>query len=651
MRVGYFDLEGDNLYEGITKVHCVGIALSSADGTVQSPNLLRDIPAALKLLDTCDVIIGHNVVGFDVPALWKLYKWKPKARVVDTLLMSTVLQADIDGGHSLEAWGKRLKEYKGDYLEWCKENKIQFPWAEFRPEMGDYCLQDVRVTVKLYRHLREIKAKGGEWDNALAMEHDFAQAFANQMIRGVYVDKALADGYSQDWGQEMAEIAARVEPLLPPTHANKGELASFTPPKIQFKANGEPSKFVLDWFDEIRQNNAGVWYGKKDDQVVRLPYHEPLKTMVPMTLSDQGPLKTWLMEQGWVPTMWSFKKEKDKKGKFRVIRDADGEPVRNWPKFHDKGVICENLEKQTASLPPVARDVTRWMILRHRLGLVNSILHALRPNGTVPATGMSNGTPTARVTHQVVANFPKPDDDVILGVECRSILVARPGRVLGGVDAAGLEMRCLAHYMNDPEFTKAIVSGVKEDGTDIISLLWTVAKDLISSRGIAKPCIYSWLYGASRKKTGQTAQAPDAKAKAVGKAIVDRWLARFPKLKALVERVQRDASKGFIVAIDGRRIPVRSKHAALNTLLQSCGSILVKNATVYATKRIKELRLDALLVIHMHDELQFDCIDEPTAVKACELFIEGLQDAARRFNFKCPVAGDYSIGHSWADTH
>ncbi|MCK9382916.1 MAG: DNA polymerase [Sulfuritalea sp.] len=675
MRRAVWDIEGNGLLPTITVVHCLTVCVLG-----ETPILYvgRNVSDGLNVLNTCDEVIGHNIIGYDLPALWLTLRWKllPHIKVTDTLIWCQLLEPDNLQGHSLEEWGKRLGELKGDYVTWCKENGIADPWAEYRPEMGTYNIQDVRINIQLLHFIEaKVRAYRGtvDWEQAARIEHQFAKDFAVQAMRGVQVDVPLALRYSQEWAAEMDRLSDAVEPLLPAKPCNKGELEDLTP-KGKFKKDGTPDANMLKWWDKIEQRHldcnpgepAGScgkepgWYGNKEGRWFKLPHVGPLATHVSATLADQEHIKNVLMEAGWVPTIWNYKKaiETDRKtglprpgGKMRIVKDGEGKPIRTQPKLADKGVLCENLEKMPEG--GIGRDVAKWVVYRHRLGLINSILNACRADGRVSATGMSLGTPTARVTHQVVANIPKADKTVTLGAECRSIFTAtlRRGHKLGGVDADGLELRMLAHYMNDPEFTRALLEGKKEDGTDIHSVLCKAGQPHIKDRNMSKTLIYGMIYGAGDEKLGQTAQAPDTRAATVGGAIRDLWMARFPKLADFVEAVAQEVKKHKgVIAVDGRLIPCRSQHSAPNTKLQSAGSICVKVATCYMNKKIREERLLCWQVIHMHDEVQLDGL-EPAVRRGCELFIEGLKYAERLFKLNCPLAGNYSIGDSWAETH
>lgn len=657
MTTAVFDIECDGLYEEATTVHCIGVQI---DG--HAPVVYPDVMSALHILDTCDTIVGHNIIGFDIPVLFKLYGWKPKAQIVDTLVRSRYLFPDIYPGHSLEEWGKRIGEYKTDYqaeyVKWREEQDAAYvyqmddEWVEYNPIMQAYCLQDVIVTYKLHQRFEQELAKRGGHEAADWMEHQFAKDFTVQAMRGVQVDVSTLTALLSGIGVEMQEIEAKVEPTLPHRKPKKGELWEMTPPAVQFKKDGSPSALCLKWFNRVLELEDVGWAGEKWGQWHPLPTpvdengkRLPLTTTIPMKLKDQEQLKAWLLEKGWVPTNWSFKKAKDSNGKMSVVRGDDGQPVPSQPKLHDKGELCPGLERLAKEFPDAA-SVVKWVVLRHRRGLLNSIEVATRKDGRVSATGNPCGTPTSRVTHKVVANIPKADGSVLLGKECRGIFTHRPGRILGGVDASGLELRCLAHYIGTQEATDIIVNG------DVHTAFAGEYQKVVPSvtRTSGKGVSYSILYGASDKKVGETAGATKAVAKK-GKALKEAFAAAIPGLPELMEKVKEAADRGEVKAIDGRIIKLRSKHATLNMLLQSCGSILVKTAQCYMNAEIKRLKLDALQVISYHDEVLLDCKDEETAEKACKLFIEGLQVAGKQLGFRAPLDGELKVGHTWGDVH
>jgi DNA polymerase-1 len=118
----------------------------------------------------------------------------------------------------------------------------------------------------------------------------------------------------------------------------------------------------------------------------------------------------------------------------------------------------------------------------------------------------------------------------------------------------------------------------------------------------------------------------------------------------LMKKIEAAAKTGHIIGMDGRKIPIRSKHATLNTLLQSDGSIIVKWATCWCMAKIREAGLRARLVIHYHDEVVLECHPDD-AQAAGELFIKGIKWAGHLFKVRCPLSGDMTIGNNWAEIH
>jgi DNA polymerase I-like protein with 3'-5' exonuclease and polymerase domains len=195
-----------------------------------------------------------------------------------------------------------------------------------------------------------------------------------------------------------------------------------------------------------------------------------------------------------------------------------------------------------------------------------------------------------------------------------------------------------------------VVEGTKEDGTEIHTVLWKACDPLVPSRSVQKNVTYGWLYGASDKKLGQTAGHPDGTAEKAGKEIRRRMVAAIPGLDKLMKKVDAASKVGYIKAMDGRKIEVRMKHATLNTLLQSAGSILVKWATCYMNAKIRQQRLDAWMVLHYHDEVGLDA-HPAHAEKAGQLFVEGLKWAGKKFNVCCPLDGNVAVGINWSEVH
>lgn len=889
----YLDIESDGILEHITRIHCIGYAIDNQPVAIVDGS---DIQPWLDGLPKDATIVGHNVIGFDLPALHKVFGWKWKGGVEDTMLISMMDNPDRVGGHSLDNLAKLVRMEKGD---------PGGGWDTYTPAMASYCKLDVEILRAVHKALSsKLKAKGDP-AKAMYIEHKFAAIFASQGVAGVHVDQKHCVEVKDFIEKEMQDIADKVEPLMPQVEMGRGELNSVTPPKIQFKKDGTPSAVCLKFFDTVGKE-GDVWRATKDGVTVVLPHHEPLYTKRAGSMKDDAQLKAWMMDQGWEPAFWNYKKRPDKNGKMRWEKTDDGELVKTSPKFKDQGTMCPNLEKLVTEgvFDESIKLAAKWVVLRHRLGLVKGVMSRLRPDGRVCATGFSYGTPTSRVRHVApVCNIPKADKTVLLGKEMRAMFCAAPDKTLVGVDAAGLEFRCLAHYMGDDDFTEAVVNGDSKKGTDVHTVMQKVCSEYVPSRSVQKNVSYcvpmdtkaltrkgwklrhelsvgdeiltynadkgvkewapieaihdtsgevfhlhhghgfsvratadhrwfvrqrrktktgriatdtnywkeevrttkelntesniitnapmspddegtplswegdkfgmdwirevcnapssqrkaflagfliadghmnpksggwcfsqlrnelyeaaltaayiegdgnlyvterhqsngntcmqvkmsakghvtmqrmkqesvgiqdvwcvttrngSWvmrqgdcititgncfLYGGGDKKIGLTAGHPINDAVRVGGAIRASLAEGLPQLGRLMRQCEKWGKEGRIVAIDGRIIPIRMPHATLNMLLQSCGSITVKLATILAWQNIVRQRLRGTRqVIHMHDEVQYETVPQyAEAVGQC--FVDGLQEAGRKLKLVCPLDGDIMIGKNWSETH
>ena len=207
-----------------------------------------------------------------------------------------------------------------------------------------------------------------------------------------------------------------------------------------------------------------------------------------------------------------------------------------------------------------------------------------------------------------------------------------------GTDASGLELRCLAHYMNDPKFTKEVLTG------DVHTANMKAAG--LTDRDQAKTFIYAFLYGAGPAKIGKVVGG-NAK---TGQQLTAKFLSNMPKLKTLRDNVTAAAEVGPIKALDGRNLHIRSPHASLNTLLQGAGAIVCKQWLVHMDEHIRKTGVDVKLVASIHDEYQFE-----VAKKDVERFGKITKDAmletTMTLDMKCPLDCEYKVGNTWAETH
>jgi DNA polymerase I-like protein with 3'-5' exonuclease and polymerase domains len=310
----------------------------------------------------------------------------------------------------------------------------------------------------------------------------------------------------------------------------------------------------------------------------------------------------------------------------------------------EKGSVIVDEAVLTSLKYPIAGLLAEYMMLQKRIGQIESWLEVVAPDGRVHGRVITNGAVTGRATHMKPNMAQIPNSSSPYGPECRQCWTVEEGNVLVGADASGLELRMLAHYMKDEAYVKTVCEGSSKDGTDIHTINQKAAG--LQTRDQAKTFIYGWMYGAGASKIGQIVggSAKD------GQRLIDAFLKGTPALKRLRDKVSLYASKGYVPGLDGRKIWVRSEHAALNSLLQGAGAIVMKKALVLFDQTVRKNKWDIKLVAWVHDEVQIECKPE-IADKVGQAFVQAIKDAGIVYNLRCPLSGEYAVGANWRETH
>ena len=293
---------------------------------------------------------------------------------------------------------------------------------------------------------------------------------------------------------------------------------------------------------------------------------------------------------------------------------------------------------------PEGQIIAEYLMLQKRVAQVESWLEAVGKDGRVHGKVITNGAVTGRMTHSSPNMAQIPNAGSIYGKECRECWTVESGNVLVGCDASGLELRMLAHYMKDDNYVKTVTEGSSKDGTDVHTQNQKAAG--LETRDQAKTFIYAFLYGAGPAKIGSIVGG-NAKA---GQKLIDSFLANTPALQRLRNTVSRYASKGFVPGLDGRKIWVRSEHAALNSLLQGAGAIVMKKALVLFYDKTKANKWPVKLVANVHDEFQLEVSKEYATIVG-EAAKASIVEAGEYFKLRCPLDGEYKIGANWRETH
>jgi len=287
---------------------------------------------------------------------------------------------------------------------------------------------------------------------------------------------------------------------------------------------------------------------------------------------------------------------------------------------------------------PEARAIAEYLLIQKRVAMVESWIESVSDDNRIHGKVITNGAVTGRMTHSTPNMAQVPSVGSEYGPECRSLFIVEKGYKLVGCDAASLELRMLAHYMKDEQYAREIVEG------DIHTKNQTAAG--LETRAQAKTFIYALLYGAGPAKIGKIVGGSAAH----GQKLIDTFLRNTPSLKRLRDKVEKLSVQGSLPGLDGRRLFIRSSHAALNTLLQGAGAIVMKKALVLLDEQLRRYKLDAKFVVNVHDEFQLE-VKEEHAQRVGELAVDSIRKSGVVLGLRCPLDGEYKIGDNWCQTH
>lgn len=617
-----FDLETDGLLPELTKVHSLVIRDATSGDLIGSYADHPGYPPILEGLEKLaegDLLIGHNVVTFDLLALAKVYgiSFDP-AKIRDTLILARVLWPEVKVGdfmrvkkglmpssllnrpHSLAAWGYRLGVMKGDFGK-------STDWKTWSAEMQTYCEQDTTVTVALWRRI----VKKDLDPRCIELEHAVAALCARITANGFPFDVVKAR-------ELLAEVQARKEIV-------GNELRDIFPPIKREKL------FVP------KVNNTKLGYKKG------VPF-----TKVKMETFNPGSLQQIaerLQLKGWKPAADGY----SEKGQITIDETVLESLGQDYP---EAPLLIEHLflTKREAAL--IGKQ--GWLVLERA--------------GKIHGEYLTSGAVTGRATHSKpnIAQVPSVEIDkdtklVIKGPaggygwNCRSMFGVPKGWTQVGADMSGLELRCLSHYMapfDDGFYAETVVNG------DIHTVNMLAAD--IPTRAIAKTFIYAFLYGAGAWKIGHTVnpKATDEEKIAIGNSLKNKFLKNTKGLKQLRTAVGTAVEKhGDLQGLDGRPLTVRKKHAALNTLLQSAGAILCKRWIISVERTLLSLGLshgwggDFAMLAWVHDEIQIACRTPEIAEVVARVCVEETSKAGEYFGFRCALSGEAKKGTTWAACH
>jgi hypothetical protein len=702
-----FDIETDGFLHQMSRVHVVCLRIIE-DGVASQVFRYREseMEDALAVLSSADTIIGHNIVSFDLPALEQTYPhWQlPETVVVrDTMVMARMCFANIKdndfrlhekglisgaliGTHGLEAWGQRLGEWKGDYLkvkiEEAKAAGItdpddvrKFVWGEWNQPMEDYCVQDVEVTTKLWQ-----KIVAANWaDTATRLEHRVHHAMFMQEQFGFEFNAETAQALA-------AEVRVDYDKLRMETIAHFG---TWVAPKKMYR--GEPRRDFGE--DDSRKAWAEITVPKRSVKYADVRRGEYTK---------DAPYCAVVTKE--------FNPNSRPQIRDRLEKIYQWEPVD----FTEAGnaVLDDDVLKNLTPHIPICENLAELFFLKKLLGALedgdNAWLGMVR-DGRIHGYVNTGGTVSGRASHLspnmaqvpkvVVVDVLTPEgSDVVkaggellpehfnkkvrgkdgkpipdcfdeqgirkkkivlkgrrgkYGWECRSLFTAPAGWVLMGCDLSGIELRCLAARLaayDGGEYVNEVLNGDPHTKNQFAFG--------VDSRDTAKTCLYAIMYGGGDLKIGSIVLPPSATAgqmRARGKQLKANLQKGIPAFGKLMKQIARDAARGYMLGLDGRKLFVRSKHSALNLQLQSDAALIAKLWVVYFTDMMADegyvFGVDWGLCAWVHDEIQAACRTREIADRAAELCKEAAKLAGEFFDYRAPVGAEAKIGKTWAETH
>ena len=594
-----FDIETDGLYDQATQVFCIVLYdITRAETFTYGPDL---VDAALAHLATADVLIGHNIIFYDLPVLQKLHSFACKCRIIDTLVCTRLIwpkevleeldseqypqvPAKRRGTASLEAWGWRLADHKIEFKD----------FSQYSQEMLDYCVQDVQVTLKLWRFITQQRYP----EPALKLEHDFALAINRQVRAGFPFDVDACLDLVDDLRAKQAELENHLKELFPPIRHEE----TFIP--------------------KVNNKTRGYVKGQPFTKVRLEEFNPGSRTQIADRLKQK---------YGWTPDKTTEK----------------GNPIL------DDDIL--------AALPyPEAGPLAEYMLVKKRLGQIadgNNAWLKLVNNNDLCMHGdlVTNGCISGRCAHRNPNMGQVPASYSPYGKECRNLFHAPHSWDLIGVDAKALELRCLAGYLaiwDDGEYARLVT----DESIDIHT--YNQQQFGVDNRDVSKRLLYGMLYGCGAIKAG-TIINPNEKdpevLRQLGSSAINGFMRGVPALKSLKENIALTIqSRGYLRGLDQRALFCRSEFKGLNLLLQAAGALIMKQVVINLHNNLLELGLihERHWIQHamIHDEIQLSCPKDLTPVIQ-EQALRAFPQAQEFFGFRCKIDGDSRVGTTWAETH
>jgi len=632
-----FDIEANGLLVSCTKLHCV--VLKELDSKEVFKFRPKEDGWAYRL-EEAEITTGHNVVGYDLPALKKLtgFKLPDSVRVHDTAILSKVLNYRRFGyrPHSLKVWGEHLGFPKIDFNE----------FEEFSEEMLTYCVGDVELNYLVYYALvdelqRALTTKKGEYlKTYIKAEHATAEWCAEAELNGWPFDVEGALALKEELDEKIAVSTKALEPKLGLKIIAVDKVKGVVPPKSpKWTKEGFYYAHTANWFDIDPCEGHPSMSRPIEGDYCRIEV-EPVK------LSSLTDMKVWLNSVGWEPTEFNYKQTRVN-GRFEMI------PMS--PKITE-----ESLE----FLGGDGKLYHEFLMVSARVSIVNTWLESFDENGNLHGSCNTIGTPSMRATHKTIVNVPSLDS--AYGAEMRSLFRSKEGWRIVGCDSKGNQARGLAHYLGNKEYTDILLEGdIHQYNADKLtdalhSLNYTV--DVLMEKGLpegrvprsaAKRVFYALLFGASGAKLWLYIFKEVNAEK--GNKLKNAFLREVPGFDGLIKSLNKTFSvtvargHGYIPSVVGSRVYVDSRHKLLVYLLQSCEKITCATAVMLAMEQFKKEGIPYIPLIFMHDEFQV-MVPEEHAERVAKIGAWAFKRGPELYGINI-MDGDSNIGNTWKETH
>lgn len=687
-----FDCEGDGLLDTVTKVHC--IAAADVDTRERFDWKPDEIGQALEVMSTADTLIAHYGLGYDFPMLDKVRAFKvPLVKQRDTMVLGRLIRADVKdtdaelvkaqklpstlyGKHSIEAWGYRLGRPK---LHTDIED-----WSEWTPQIHERCIGDLDTNLLLWDYLKPDSYS----QPAIELEHRIERICQMMRESGWPFDEKRAAEFHQ-------ELLAKIEPIekqlkaefgswLTTKTAKKTQATKLIPLAQAFGLDPKDLKGeVYEWFTPKKPDAKRGYTGEH----VEPELNDPLPAFGAKVLKPKRTFIGYPCTQLEVETF----NPSSRQHIIRCLMRLGWKPVAytdsGQPKLDDE--VLEQLAEQF----PQGGALVEYLLLDKRIGQLatgdKAWLKQVGSDGRMHGSINPMGTTTSRAAHYAPNLGQVPATKSPYGKECRELFTAPPGMVMVGADAAGLQLRCLGHYLwkfdggaygtavasGDPHWRAVQAIGLSNEARDKHNGLHEVLREMGGKRST-----YATVFGCFDDKFGSIIRDACTTARTknpewghvyerfFGKGQTNRQVGGVLRpqfyeklgLRPLLDklaRIRKDRQNPFpgsIPGLDARWVPCRSDHSSLAALLQCAEAVLCKRwvcdtydaliAAGYVWGK------DFVFLGWVHDELQMG-VKKGLEQDIGHIVVECARNAGSAYGFRVPLASEYKVGRSWADTH